>query len=60
MNNRCRCDGFQMRGSDHCVECGCEEFEERCDWDEGREWSDRSDGSKFSQAMRRGRDRVER
>lgn len=25
----CRCDGTDMRGNDHCPECGCEEFEER-------------------------------
>lgn len=54
-NNKCRCDGAAMHGSDHCAECGCEEFEERCEWDEGRPWQERSDGSKWSQALRRGR-----
>jgi hypothetical protein len=41
-----------MNGSDHCPECFCEQFEERCDWDEGQPWQARSEGSKFSQAMR--------
>lgn len=31
-DNTCRCDGVRMEGSDHCPECGCEEFEERCEW----------------------------
>jgi hypothetical protein len=29
-DNTCRCDGVRMEGSDHCPECGCEEFEEVC------------------------------
>lgn len=27
---RCHC-GSRMNGSDHCPECGCEEYESRCD-----------------------------
>lgn len=54
-NNRCRCEGEPMNGSDHCPECGCEEFEERCEWPEGKQWSERSEGAKWSQALRRGR-----
>jgi hypothetical protein len=54
-DNRCRCDGSQMHGSDHCTECGCEEFEERCDWPENLPWQERSDGAKWAQALRRGR-----
>lgn len=52
-DNRCRCDGTEMNGSDHCPSCFCEEFEERCDWT--TPWSERSDGEKWSQALRRGR-----
>lgn len=26
----CRCDGADMQGSDHCPQCGCEEYEETC------------------------------
>lgn len=34
MLDRCRCCGVSLRGSDHCWKCGCEEFEERCEWDQ--------------------------
>ena len=27
---RCRCCNTPMGGSDHCPECGCEEYEEMC------------------------------
>lgn len=27
----CRCCGAEMGNSDHCPECGCEEFEETCE-----------------------------
>jgi hypothetical protein len=27
---KCRCDGTEMQGSDHCPQCGCEEYEETC------------------------------
>jgi len=52
-DNRCRCDGEQMNGSDHCPRCGCEEFEERCEWTVA--WQDRSDSEKWAEALRRGR-----
>ncbi len=29
-SNQCRCCGTPMQGSDHCPECGCEEYEEVC------------------------------
>lgn len=28
---RCPCCTAPMRGSDHCPECGCEEYESYCD-----------------------------
>ena len=28
--DKCRCDGTPMNGSDHCPDCFCEQFEERC------------------------------
>ena len=59
MDEQCRCDGSQMNGSDHCQRCFCEQFEERCDWEENKQWSERSEGAKFSQAMRRGKKRRE-
>lgn len=30
-NTTCRCCDTAMQGSDHCPECGCEEFEETCE-----------------------------
>jgi hypothetical protein len=54
-DNRCRCEGAPMHGSDHCAECGCEEFEERCEWAENLPFDERSEGSRWSQALRRGR-----
>lgn len=30
-DNTCRCCDTAMDGSDHCPECGCEEFEEQCE-----------------------------
>lgn len=57
-DNRCRCDGTPMHGSDHCPECGCEEFEERwttCGGGWTTPWQERSDSEKWSQALRRGR-----
>ena len=29
--NGCPCCGADMLGSDHCPECGCEEYERYCD-----------------------------
>jgi hypothetical protein len=52
-DERCRCEGFPLGGSDHCGQCFCEQFEERCQWDVP--WRERSDSEKWSQALRRGR-----
>ncbi len=29
-DEKCRCDGSQMKGSDHCPICFCEQYEETC------------------------------
>lgn len=49
-SERCRCDGFPMNGSDHCGQCFCERFEERCSW--SQPWQERSDSEKFGELMR--------
>lgn len=55
-DNRCRCDGEPMRGSDHCPSCFCEEFEERCrQW--GRPWQELNDSEKWGMLNRRMRER---
>jgi hypothetical protein len=33
MTTLCRCCSTDMAGSDHCPECGCEEYEETCSRD---------------------------
>lgn len=59
-DNRCRCEGTAMNGSDHCPSCFCEEFEETCTWprnEAGQQvpWAERSEGERWAQALRRGR-----
>lgn len=38
MDETCRCCGTAMNGSDHCSQCGCEEFEETCPRTDERTW----------------------
>lgn len=50
MTEQCPCCTAAMNGSDHCPECGCEEWEMTCDMEVPGAWQAASDAHRRAAA----------